>query len=67
VDPAGNGFLTLYPCGASLPIASNLNVRAGSTIANRALVSTGGTSQFCLYSSVDTDAVIDLEGYVSAA
>ena len=67
VDPAGNGFLTLYPCGATLPTASNLNVRAGSTIANRALVSTGGTSQFCLYSSVDTDAVIDVEGYVAAA
>jgi hypothetical protein len=67
VDPAGNGFLTLYPCGATIPTASNLNVRAGSTVANRAIVSTAGTSQFCLYSSVTTDAVIDVEGYVAAA
>ncbi len=67
VNPAGNGFLTLYPCGAGLPIASNLNVHAGSVVANRAVVSTGGTSRFCLYSSVETDAVIDVEGYVSAA
>ncbi len=66
VDPAGNGFLTLYPCGAIIPTASNLNVRAGSTVANRAIVSTGGTNQFCLYSSVAADAVIDVEGYVSA-
>lgn len=66
VDPAGNGFLTLYPCGSTIPTASNLNVHAGLTVANRAIVSTGGTNQFCLYSSVATDAVIDVEGYISA-
>ena len=66
VDPAGSGFLTLYPCGATVPTASNLDVRAGSVVANRAIVSTGGTRQICLYSSVETDAVIDVEGYVSA-
>ena len=66
VNPAGSGFLTLYTCGGAVPTASNLNVRAGSIVANRAIVSTGGTSHFCLYSSVETDAVIDVEGYVSA-
>jgi hypothetical protein len=66
VDASGSGFLTLYPCGAGVPTASNLNVVAGVVVANRAVVSTGGTNQFCLYSSVATDAVIDVEGYVSA-
>ncbi len=66
VGPSGRGFLTLYPCGAAIPTASNLNVVAGTIVANRAVVSTGGSRQFCLYSSVDTDVVIDLEGYVSA-
>ena len=65
VDPSGSGFLTLYPCGSAVPTASNLNVTAGVIVANRALVSTAGTSRFCLYSSVETDVVIDLEGYVS--
>ncbi len=65
VDPSGSGFLTLYPCGSAVPTASNVNVTAGVIVANRALVSTAGTSRFCLFSSVETDAVIDLEGYVS--
>ncbi|MGZ4700926.1 MAG: hypothetical protein ACXV98_06920 [Ilumatobacteraceae bacterium] len=67
VNPAGAGFLTLYPCGGAVPTASTLDVRAGSIVANRAVVSTGGTSRFCLYSSVETDAVIDVEGFVSHA
>ena len=67
VNPAGSGFLTLYPCGATMPTASNLNVVRGVIVANRALVSTGATSRFCLYSSVQTDAVIDIEGYVVAS
>ena len=65
VGPSGPGFLTLYPCGAAIPTSSNLNVVAGTIVANRAVVSTGGSRQFCLYSSVDTDVVIDLEGYIS--
>jgi hypothetical protein len=37
----------------------------GAIVANRALVSTAGTDRFCLFSSVETDAVIDVEGYVT--
>ena len=65
VEPSGRGFLTLYPCGSTVPIVSNLNVVAGAIVANRAVVSTAGSSQFCVFSSVDTDVVIDIEGYVT--
>ncbi|MEY2444396.1 MAG: hypothetical protein QOE00_976, partial [Ilumatobacteraceae bacterium] len=65
VDPSGSGFLTLYPCGSAVPTASNVNVVRGAIVANRALVSTAGTDRFCLFSSVETDAVIDVEGYVT--
>jgi hypothetical protein len=65
VAPSGSGFLTLYPCGAAIPTVSNLNVVADSIVANRAVVSTAGSSQFCVYSSVDTDVVIDLEGSIT--
>lgn len=65
VDPAGSGFLTLFPCGGAVPLASNLNVVAGEVVANRAFVSTGGTRRFCVYSSVATDVVIDVEGSIT--
>jgi hypothetical protein len=67
VAPSGPGFLTLYPCGAVLPTVSNLNVVAGAIVANRAVVSTGGTNQFCVFTSVATDVVIDIEGSVSSS
>jgi hypothetical protein len=65
VDSSASGFVTLYPCGAALPTVSNLNVDAGAVVANRALVSTAGTNRFCVYSSVETDVVIDIEAFVT--
>jgi hypothetical protein len=65
VDPSASGYLALHPCDSAVPTVSNLNVVAGATIANRGVVSTGGTNRFCVYSSVDTEAVIDLEGFIT--
>jgi hypothetical protein len=65
VGPDGRGFLTLYPCGSIVPTVSNLNVVAGAIVANRAIVSTGGSNQFCVFSSVDTDLLIDVEGLIT--
>ncbi|HEY0519141.1 MAG TPA: hypothetical protein VGC84_06575 [Ilumatobacteraceae bacterium] len=65
VEPNGRGFLTLYPCGSTVPTVSNLNVVAGSIVANRAVVSTGGSNQFCAFSSVDTDVVVDVEAVIT--
>jgi len=64
VEPAGRGFLTLYPCGSTVPLVSNLNVTDGAIVANRGVVSTGGSNRFCVFSSVDTDLVLDLEGSI---
>ena len=65
VEPSASGFLTLYPCGSVVPTVSNLNFVAGAIVANRALVSSDRSGQFCIFSSVDTDVVVDLEGYVT--
>jgi hypothetical protein len=64
VSPSANGFLTLFPCGGATPTVSNVNFVAGATVANRAVVSTGDSRRFCVYSSVATDMVIDLEGII---
>jgi hypothetical protein len=65
VEPAAAGFLTLYPCGSAVPTVSNLNFVAGAIVANRGLASTGGAGQFCVFSSADTDVVVDIEGYIT--
>jgi hypothetical protein len=64
VDPASNGYLVISACNlAARPFVSNLNV-SSITVANRALVSTGGTRRLCVFSSADTDLVIDVEAWV---
>jgi hypothetical protein len=60
-QPEGPGFLTVYPCDRPKPLASNLNFRAGQTIANLVTVaaSPAGT---CFYAHTNTDIVVDLNG-----
>jgi hypothetical protein len=52
--------LTLYPCGDTPPYTSNVNFRAGQTVANQAFVKLSPTGSVCVFSSADTDVVIDL-------
>jgi hypothetical protein len=63
VNSAGPGFVTVYPCGTTPPLASNVNTSGGQTQANlvAAKVSTSGT--VCLFVSRATDLVVDLQGY----
>jgi hypothetical protein len=62
VRPATAGFLTVFPCLEKMPTASNLNFRAGENTANLAVVSTGASDRVCIYTSSDTDVVVDLAG-----
>ncbi|MCU1364974.1 MAG: hypothetical protein JWL72_4042 [Ilumatobacteraceae bacterium] len=66
INPVAPGFVALHPCNGPAPTASSVNFAAGATVANRAVVSTGGTDRFCITASVDTDVVIDLEGVISS-
>ena len=56
------GYVTLYPCGTTLPVASNLNLVADVTVANQAVVKVGANGTICAYSSAATDLIVDLAG-----
>lgn len=64
--PTGPGFLTLYPCNVTRPVASNLNFFPGQTIANQAFVKLDLSGQLCVYSLTATHIVVDVTGWVSA-
>ncbi len=64
IRPAGRGFLTAYPCGSTQPNSSNLNFVAGQVIANFASIKLGTSGRVCIFSSADTDLVVDVDGYV---
>jgi subtilisin family serine protease len=66
VGPPARGYATVYPCGTSLPNASNLNFVAGRTIANAVITMVGSGGGVCLYTSVAAHFIIDVNGYAPA-
>jgi YVTN family beta-propeller protein len=67
VNPAAAGFLTAYPQGSAAPNASNLNFGAGQTTTNRVIVPLSSSGKISVVSSAQTDALVDVSGYYSAA
>lgn len=62
-----NSFLTVYPSGASLPVASNLNFAVGQTIPNLVAVKVGTGGQVAFATAVGaTDVIADVVGYYAA-
>jgi uncharacterized delta-60 repeat protein len=65
-DSAGEGFVTVYPCDHPRPLASNLNTAAAATVANAVLTSLAADGSVCLYNSVATHLVVDVNGSAAA-
>ena len=67
-DGVLDGFVTVWPCDAPMPTASNLNYRAGETVPNLVMSKMSATGQVCFYTSTPAHLVIDLQGkFVVAA
>jgi len=62
VTACGSGYLSAYPCGPSVPNASNLNVPVKRIRAAMAAVMLNAQGQLCVYSSVTTDLIVDILG-----
>ena len=63
-DPSATGFLTVYPMGKALPVASNLNFVPGRTVPNQVIATVGEGGQICIYNKSGTTHVIaDLVGW----
>ena len=64
VDAVDAGFLTVWPTGTTRPTASMLNVGAGGTVANGALVRVGTGGSISVFSSTAAHVLVDVQGYV---
>ena len=64
VSPTASNFLTVYPTGTPIPVASNINFVAGQTIPNMAIVKVGVGGKITVYNEQgSTDVVIDVVGW----
>ncbi len=58
------GYITAWPQGQPMPMASVLNAPTGTVVANAAIIPTGAPNGgVSVYASDDTDLVIDIDGY----
>jgi hypothetical protein len=67
-DPTVPSYLTVWPAGATRPVASNLNFVGGETVANNVVVavpqSGPNAGQVSIYNANgSTDVVVDVSGY----
>jgi hypothetical protein len=65
-EAEGPGFVTVYPCGAARPNASNLNYVAGDTVPNAVIAKVGADGKVCLFTLAATHLLADVNGYVGA-
>ena len=62
-EATADGFVTVWPCGAPQPTASNLNLTAGSTAPNLVMSKIGAGGDVCLFTQSGTHLVADLAGF----
>jgi len=65
--PASDGFLTVFPTGASQPASSDLNFLAGEVIANAIVAPAGSGGAIDVFVNVSTHMILDINGYYAAS
>lgn len=66
---SAGGYLTVYPCNGPEdppPNISSLNFASGQTVANAAIVPTGGATT-CLHVFGEADLIVDITGWFGAS
>ena len=67
-EPTGEGYVTVWPSGATMPTASNLNFVPGQTVPNLVISRLGANGQVSLFnSSGNTHLIADVLGSFRAA
>lgn len=62
VNPASDGFVTLYTAGEPQPKTSSLNFKKGKNAANTVYVKPDNNGKFMVYSMSSTDLILDEVG-----
>jgi hypothetical protein len=63
-DPTAGSYLTAYPAGGAVPLASNLNFGPAQTIPNLVVVKLGNGGKFSVYNAQgNTDVIADVIGW----
>ena len=64
IRPSGPGWLTVYPCTATVPGSSNVNYVAGDISPNAVLATLSAAGEVCVYTTAASDIVVDVNAYL---
>ena len=67
VGQQGGGYLTVWNCGAVRPVVSTVNFSSGEVAPNAATVPLDSGGRLCVFSTTNTELVIDVNGYYGSA
>jgi len=67
VPPGPIGYLTAWATGQAQPVVATLNDLTGTIVANAAIVAAGAGGSINVFSTNNTDLVVDLNGYFAPA
>ena len=59
------GYVTVYPCGGDPPLASNINVAPGATVANQVVTKIGTGGSVCIFTQSPLQLIADVDAYFS--
>ncbi|MEY2582618.1 MAG: hypothetical protein QOE09_2467, partial [Ilumatobacteraceae bacterium] len=65
VDPSHAGWVKVHPCG-TVQTTSNVNYKSNQIVANAVITALGADGSVCITSQVDTDVVVDVNGYFTS-
>ena len=60
------GYATVFPCGADIPVASNLNFVSGQTVPNSVISPLSADGRLCVYLRGTAQVIIDVNGAFDA-
>lgn len=67
-NPSSAGYVTVYPTGAPVPVASNLNIEPGQTVPNLVISKLGTNGFVSLFNCCgSTDLIADVQGWFPAS
>lgn len=64
LNARSNSYTTVYPAGASLPNASNVNHNVRQPVANTVVAKLGPTGAISIFNNTGADLIIDITGWI---
>lgn len=63
VNPSGDGYFGVFPCGSGVPDISSLNYTTNAIVPNYVTVGIGDGGDVCIFTWRGADVVVDLAGW----